>query len=145
MLYPANFKEDDKGFITVTFRDIPEAISCGKNEAEARSMAVDALRTAIEFYFEDKKQVPEPSAQEKDEFLIKLSASISNKILLLNEMVKQNVSQTELAKRLNVSKQSVNRLIDINHATKIDAIDKALNALGKEIEFNVKDLEFQQN
>jgi predicted RNase H-like HicB family nuclease len=46
--YPARLKADEAGF-TVTFRDIPEAITAG----ETREEAIDALATAMDFYFED--------------------------------------------------------------------------------------------
>jgi antitoxin HicB len=52
---------------------------------------------------------------------------------LLNEMVLQGVRPTELAKRLKTSKQEVNRLTTLSHATKVDRIAEALRALGKEL------------
>ena len=48
-------------------------------------------------------------------------------------MIRQNVRPAELAKRLKISKQEVNRLTDLKHATKIDRIDAALRALGKRL------------
>jgi antitoxin HicB len=62
MNYPAVFKLTEGGQYVVTFRDIPEAITQGDTEAEALDMAADALLTAMDFYFEDRRPVPPPSA-----------------------------------------------------------------------------------
>ncbi|BEI32897.1 type II toxin-antitoxin system HicB family antitoxin [Polynucleobacter sp. HIN5] len=48
MLYPANLINDDDK-ILVTFDDIPEAITFGKNRYEALIHAKDALNTALSF------------------------------------------------------------------------------------------------
>jgi antitoxin HicB len=136
--YPAKFDPDGDGFV-VTFRDIPEAITQGDSLGEARAMAADALVTAMDFYFEDKRPVPVPSKAKKDEELVSLPASISAKVLLLNEMLRQKVTPAELARRLNTRAQDVNRIVTLNHATKIDTIAEALAALGKHLEIAVSD------
>lgn len=134
--YPARFEPDDGGFV-IPFRDIPEAITQGDTLEEARAMAADALLTAMDFYFEDKRPVPLPSKAKKDEELVALPASVSAKILLLNEMLKQKVTPAELARRLHTRSQDVNRIVTLNHATKIDTIAAALAAMGKQLEIGV--------
>lgn len=134
--YPALFEPEDGGYV-VTFRDIPEAITQGDTIEEAREMAADALLTAMDFYFEDKRPVPAPSQAEKGEELVALPASVSAKILLLNEMLIQKVTPSELARRLNTRPQDVNRIVNLEHATKIDTIAEALAALGKKLEIRV--------
>jgi antitoxin HicB len=134
--YPALIEPDTTGFM-VSFRDIPEALTGGATLAEARAMAADALFTAMDFYFEDKRPVPAPSKAKKGEELIALPASVSAKILLLNEMIAQGVTASELARRLGTSPQVVNRIVDIKHVTKIDTIAGAVEALGKRFEIGV--------
>lgn len=136
MFYPAKLTKEDNGY-TVTFRDIPEAITCGDDLQDALSMAQDALITSMDFYFEDHRKVPLPSKAKRGEHLIELPASIFAKVLLLNEMVDQNISNVELAKRINVKPQEVQRIVNLNHTTKIDTISNALSALGKHLELNV--------
>jgi len=99
-------------------------------------MAADALLTAMDFYFEDKRTVPPPSAIEDGEELIALPASAWAKVLLLNEMVAQHVGPSELAHRMGTTKQQANRLTDLRHATKIDTLASALNALGRRLELS---------
>jgi len=134
MRYPATFQPEDGGGFSVTFRDIPEAITQGDTIEEARAMAADALLTAMDFYFDDRRQVPKPSKAQAGEELVELPVSVWAKVLLLNEMIGQQVRPSDLAKRLGTSPQDVNRLLALSHTTKIDAIARAISALGKHLD-----------
>lgn len=135
MKYPATFTPDTEvGGFVVTFRDIPEAITQGDDERDAFEMATDVLLCAMDFYFEDKRQVPLPSKPKKGERLIKLPLSVCAKILLFNEMLSQKERPTDLAKRLGISKQRAKNLLNLHSPTKIDRIEEAMSALGRELE-----------
>jgi len=138
MKFPVNLTVDeiDGGFV-VTFPDIPEAITQGETREEALKMALEALEAALEFYFEDKRAVPVPSKVRRGQDAIELPASLSAKILLLNEMLAQNVRPAELARRLGTTPQEVNRLTNLRHTTRIDGIDAALRALGRHLEMRL--------
>lgn len=133
MRYPARLSPTGNGGFVVTFRDIPEAITEGDSEADALEMAADALLTAMDFYFEDERAVPSPSRPLQGERLVALPLSVSAKVMLLNEMIAQRVRPVELARRMGVSRQEVNRIMDLGHATKIDTVAAATAALGKEL------------
>jgi antitoxin HicB len=138
MQYPAHFEPDtEAGGYVVTFRDIPEAITQGDDEAEAMTMAEEVLISAIEFYLEDKRQVPPPSKAKKGERIVSLPAGVTAKVLLLNEMLAQGIGSTELARRMGTIPQNVNRLIDVRHASKLESIEKAVEALGKRLELSL--------
>ncbi len=130
--YPAIIEPDGGGFL-VRFPDIPEALTQGATRDEALEMAADALLTAMDFYIEDKRPVPPPSPIQAGQVGVDLPASAAAKVMLLNQMVEQRVSAAELARRLHTSPQSVNRLVKLDHATKIDRIDEALHALGRRL------------
>ena len=131
--YPVNLKKDGKFFL-VTFPDIPEAITQGDNREHALEMAAEALESAMEFYFEDRRAVPEPSAAKRGQPLVELPVSVSAKVLLLNEMIHQKVRPAELARRLKTTPQEVNRLTNVRHTSRIDGIAGAMKALGKTLE-----------
>lgn len=133
MYYPARIEPDGDGWM-VSFPDIPEALSSGATREEAIEMAKDALQTALEFYFDDKRQIPESSKLKRGHVPIELPASVAAKVLLLNEMIKQQIRPVELARRLGTTPQEVNRLTQLGHSTKIDGISNALLALGKRLE-----------
>ncbi len=136
--YPVTLTPDETdGGFTVTFVDIPEAITQGDTEAEALTAARDALESALDFYFEDKRIVPTPSPAKKGQHVVELPASLSAKVLLLNEMINQSVRPAELARRLNTTPQEVNRLTNVRHTTRIDGIAAALQAMGKRLDMRV--------
>ena len=126
-----------EGGYTVTFRDIPEAITEGDTLADALRFAQEALVLALEHYLDERRLAPAPSPKRRGEHLIALPASLSLKVALLNEMISQNVRPTELARRLKTSKQEVNRLTTLTHPTKLDRVAEAFHALGKELEIKV--------
>ena len=134
--YPARIARDGDGFM-VSFADIPEALTGAATREEALALAADALTTAMDFYFEDRRQVPAPSAPKRGQIMIDLPPSIGAKVLLLNEMLRQQVKPAELARRMNVRPQEVNRLTDLHHPTKIDTISLALRAIGKRLELRL--------
>lgn len=134
--FPAKFEPDSGGYV-VTFRDIPEAITQGDSLEEARAAALDALVTAMDFYFEDSRPVPQPSKARRDEELIELPLSIAAKVLLLNEMAAQQLRPADLAKSMHVRPQEVTRIMDLHHATKIDTMAQAFAAMGKQLELRL--------
>lgn len=138
MYFPAHFQHQEEGGFLVTFRDIPEAITQGDSLDEARLMARDALLTAMDFYFDDKRPVPQPSARRKGEELIRVPLSAAAKVYLLNEMIEQRVTPSDLARRLGTTPQEVNRLTDLHHTSKIDRVAQAVAALGKTMELSIK-------
>jgi len=134
--YPARIARDGDGFV-VSFPDIPEALTGAKSRAEALELALDALTTAMDFYFEDRRAVPLPSSLKRGQVAIDLPASVSAKVLLLNEMIAQGARPAELARRMDARPQEVTRLLDLHHPTKIDTVAAALQALGKRLEFSL--------
>lgn len=135
-MYPARFQKERDGYV-VTFRDIPEATTGASTKKEAIEMAGDALATAMEFYFEDRRLVPMPTKARDGEELITLPASVAVKVLLLNEMLRENVTPSKLAKKLDASPQTITRIVDLHHATKIDTLAEAFKVMGKTLSFSV--------
>ena len=133
MRYPVRLKPEKEGGYVVTFPDIPEAITQGEDVEDALMHARDALESALEFYFDDQRAVPLPSKPKRGQYLVDLPLSVSAKVLLLNEMLRQKVRPAELARRLGTTPQEVNRLTNIRHTTRIDRVDAAMRALGKRL------------
>ncbi|EJB2195456.1 type II toxin-antitoxin system HicB family antitoxin [Salmonella enterica] len=131
MRYPVNFDHDETGWV-VMFPDVPEALTGAKTKEESLSMAQDALITALDFYFEDRRAIPLPS--EAGEAFVDVPASVVAKILLLNEIVRAGVSNAELARLIGTRPQEVQRIVSLHHSTKIDTIQAAIKALGGRLE-----------
>ena len=138
LAYPVRLTADkESGGFVVTFPDIPEAITQGETVEEALTMAQDALETALDFYFDDRRAVPAPSRPKRGQRLVTLPVSIEAKVLLLNEMIRQRVRPAELARRMRTTPQAVNRLVNIRYVSKIDGIAVAMAALGKSLEIRI--------
>ncbi|MFA9209181.1 MAG: type II toxin-antitoxin system HicB family antitoxin [Yersinia sp. (in: enterobacteria)] len=134
MRYPVKLQKDGDGYF-VSFPDIPEALTQGETREEALEMARDALVTAFDFYFEDNRQVPLPSDFGDD--LVSVPASVWAKVLLLNTMLETGITNAELARRMGLKPQEVQRIVTLGHNTKIDTVEAALTALGKRLELSV--------
>ncbi|MFB6348542.1 type II toxin-antitoxin system HicB family antitoxin [Moraxella sp. ZJ142] len=137
MYYPAIFTPDTNGTLLVTFRDIPEAITVADNEQQAQEAALAALLAHFGFLMEDRTAIPTPSEQQEGEHAIYLPASVSAKLALYHEMISQKVSKAELARRLKCNQKQIDRLWDLNHASKLEALEKAFLMLGKRLSFTV--------
>ncbi|WP_408117590.1 type II toxin-antitoxin system HicB family antitoxin [Caballeronia grimmiae] len=132
-----NLELDTNNSYLVTFPDIPEAISAGDDEDEALLNALDALESAIEIYFDEKRELPMPSKPRKSQPVVILPALVVSKVLLANEMLRQGVRKAELARRLNVHMPQVDRLLNPRHSSKLEAIEAALLTLGKRLSISV--------
>jgi antitoxin HicB len=135
--FPARFTAEPDGGYSVTFRDIPEAITQGDTLDEAREAARDALATALEFYLEDHRAVPTPSRTRSGEELVSLPISKAAKAMLLNEMISLGLRPIDLAQAMEVPRQEVNRILDLNHQTKIDTLERAFAAIGRTLQIHL--------
>ena len=128
--YPATLIPDpDEGY-TVTFRDVPEAITEGDSREEALLRAEDALESALAMYVAGKEPLPVASPVEPGEVMVPLSALGMAKTALYEAMREQGVGRAELARRLRWHLPQVNRVLDLRHASKMEQIEAALAALG---------------
>lgn len=132
MRYPVHLVPAPEGGYVVSFPDIPEALA-GETRQQAIDTALEALITAFEFYFEDNQSVPLPTPVKEGDDFVEIPLSVASKVLLLNAFLASKISQQELAKRIGRPKQEITRLFDLRHATKIDAVQTAARALGKEL------------
>lgn len=130
--YPVILTPDD-GTVLVTFPDVPEAITFGANEDEALLHAVDALETALSFYVDARKPLPEPSVR-PDLPTVRPSALEGIKLAVYREMLAQGVRKAELARRLGWKAPQVDRLFDLGHASRLDQLEAAAKALGRHID-----------
>ena len=137
LAYPALLQDNKEGGFIVSFRDVPEAVTEIWSMEKLQDTAEDALVTMLEMYFEKNKMFPEPSKPRKNEVMISLPLIVVAKMLLLNLMVSSNIRACDLARKMNIKPQEVNRIIDLQHNTKIDTIDSAMKALGKNLQLSV--------
>jgi antitoxin HicB len=136
--YPVRMLPDDNGTVLVTFPDVPEAITFGENEQDALTRAAEALEAALSIYIDRNADIPKASQPKaKVSLVIGLPALTNAKISLYAAMRRAGVTRAELARQLGWQKSQVGRLLDLNHESRLDQIERALRALGKRLEIRV--------
>jgi antitoxin HicB len=63
-----------------------------------------------------------------------MPAQSTIKILLSNAMIVNGVRKSDLARRLRIHMPQVDRLLDIRHASRLDTLEAAFEAVGKRLE-----------
>lgn len=137
-VFPARFKPDpnDGGF-TVTFRDVPEAITQAENLTASREEAAGALQAAIEGRIMDGLDIPVPSPAKRGEKMVAVPVHTALKAALYLAICESGISQSELARRLGIDEKEARRMLDPYHATKAERLERALIALGCHAELRV--------
>ena len=131
--YPAVFKRDEDRRLLVSFPDFPRAHTDGADTNEAMEEAIDCLGSVIAFALADKTEVPKPSRLKHGQKLVPVPLWIVGKLALYWAIRDMGISQSELARRLNVRETIVRRMLDPNHSTRTEKIQAALEALGKRV------------
>ena len=136
MRYPVTITPDD-GQFTVTFPDVPEAVTFGETRDEALQRAPDALLTIFDAFMKDRRDLPAPSLTTGN--AIELPALESAKIELYRAMRAGHIGKAELAKRLDWHLPQVDRVLRVKHGSQLDQMEAAFAALGKKLVLTVVD------
>jgi len=137
--YPVRLEHDTNDTILVSFPDVPEAHTFGEDEEEALMHAVDALETALSIYVDDRRDIPKPSAVKARQRSVTLPALTEAKLALYATMRGSRVGKAELARRLNWHLPQVDRLLDLNHGSRLDQLEAAFRVLGRRLTIEICD------
>jgi len=134
-LYAIKLTKDDNGTFLVSVLDFPEVTTFGR---DVKSACKHAIEETIAARMADREPIPEPS---KGKYTVALPAQAAAKILIYRAMRHRGVSKNELARRLRLHRPQVDRLLNLRHATRLDAIEQALGVLGKRMKIAVEERE----
>jgi antitoxin HicB len=137
--YPVVLTPAAEGGFVVTFPDVPEAITQGDARADALVNARDALETALELYVDDNQDLPEARAPRRGQAIVSPAPLAALKFELYQAMRDQGVRKSDLARKLGWHMPQVDRLLDIRHASRLDQIERAAKALGKDVSVEISD------
>lgn len=133
LLYPAIVRRDGETFI-VLFPDIPHAHTNGSSREDALHHAPDALQAGISMLMDKVESIPEPGRARKGSILVGLpSVAASAKAELYSALRASGRRKAELARRMGIHKQQVERLLDLNHVSRIEQLKSAFAALNKRL------------
>ena len=78
-LYPATPTPEPEGGATVVFRYLPEAITYGANDEEARAMAAEVLELAVAERMDRGEGIPTASVAQPGDILVRLRPLLAAK------------------------------------------------------------------
>lgn len=133
--WPADILEEEEG-ITVTFPDIPGAVTWGGTRAEAMERGSDALVSIISAMIEDGKAIPAAS-KASGRPLIGVGPLDAAKIALHMAMLEKRMSNVELGRQMGMDEKAIRRLRDPLQRSHIETLDTALRIMGRRIEVSV--------
>jgi antitoxin HicB len=131
--------EDDEGTVLVKSPDFPELITFGEDRSDALAYAVGAFCEAIGARISHHEPIPEPSRGKSSDPRVTLPSNIALKARLYQSLLDSGIKKAELARRLGLHRQEIDRLFDINHVTNINKIEAAFAVLGKSLRFEVEE------
>ena len=99
--YPARLTIEPDGRYTVTFPDLPDAITQGKDSGDAVRMAADCLAETLGSRIVNRADIPAPSSLKRGQVRVAVPVYVAVKAALYVAMKQQGVSMSELAKALN--------------------------------------------
>ena len=137
--YPAMFRRDSRGRVLVSFPDLPEAHTDGRDMQEAVEEGIDCLGSAIAFRIAERSAIPSPSRPKRGQRIVPVPLWIAGKLALYLAMIERGMNKSELARRLGVRETVVRRMLDPDQDTKSEKIQAALEVLGKRIVMAVED------
>ena len=129
--YPCLLTPEREGGFSASFPDVPEALTCGDNRAEALAMAEDALAAALGAYMKSKENVPLPSRATRCQELVAVPPVIAAKLALYNAIRREGLTKVALAGRLGLSEEAVRKLLNPDRRSRISQIQKALRAVDR--------------
>ncbi len=129
-VYPCQLTPDEDGGLVAAFPDVPEAVTGGRDRAEALAMAEDALATALAGYIHAKRDIPIPSEASSGQAPVPAPTVIAAKLALYTAMRAQRITKVALAARLGVSEAAVRKLTNPDHRSHMSQVQRALRAVG---------------
>jgi antitoxin HicB len=141
MTYIAQFEPDaTAGGFVVTFPDIGDGVTQGETEEEAMEMAADLLGCMIGERMKRGLDLPLARKHRGNKYRpVRLPALQEAKAELYNAFRAAGVRKAELSRRIGISKTNIDRLFDLNYHSRLEQIEAAFRALGKELAIQIRD------
>jgi antitoxin HicB len=131
--YRYRLERQENGWWLVRFPGIPEALTDGETQDEARRNAVDCVIAALEGYMKAGKPLPRQGAGHSGADRAVLPSLVTAKLAVYETMRERGWSKLRLAKELGMPENSVRRLLDLRHSSQMWVIDEALAKMNAEL------------
>ena len=124
--YRYALEPQENGWWLMRFPGIPEALTEGVSEAEARANAVDCVLAALEGYMSAGKPLPREGASQAGPDRAVLPSLATAKLAVYETMRQCGWSKSKLAREMGLSENAARRLLDLRHNSQMRLIDQAL-------------------
>jgi len=131
--YRYNLERQENGWWLVRFPGIPEALTEGETEEEARANALECVITALEGYMKARRPLPREGAGYTSHSRVVLPSLVTAKLAVYETMRVRGWSNVKLAKELGMSENAVRRLLNLRHRSHLWIIDEALAKMNTEL------------
>ena len=131
--YRYTLGRQDNGWWLVRFPGVPEALTEGDTEAEARANACDCIIAALEGYMKAGRPLPRAGARYSGPRRAVLPSLVTAKLAVYETMRAHGWSKVRLAKELGMPENTVRRLLDLRHSSHMWIIDEALAKMNSEL------------
>jgi antitoxin HicB len=139
--YRYTLERQKNGWWLVRFPGIPEALTEGETEEEARTNAFDCLIAALEGYMKAGRPLPRRGAPQSRRNRVALPSLVVAKLAVYETMRARGWSKSKLAGKLGLAENSVRRLLDLRHNSHImSIIDNALAKMQSELPIDLSKL-----
>ena len=136
--YPVKLERDEStGAYIVSCRDLPLFNSVGDTVEEALLEASFGLVAAVAIEIEERRPVPVGSKPLENEYVVSLPVLPAMKAGLHNAMIETGTRKAELARKLGKNGTQIDRLLDVEHSSKVETIELALHQLNKSVGVSV--------
>jgi antitoxin HicB len=103
-------------------------------------MAQDALITMLAHLIREGKPINPPRCPKGRKIrMIDLPVMVSVKTALYIAFRESGMTKAELARKLDIPRANVDRLFDFRHQSRMDQMEAAFRAVGKELTIGVRD------
>ncbi|MEX6213441.1 hypothetical protein AB6G22_06715 [Providencia hangzhouensis] len=137
---------EEENVYEINFSDFPDLQGVSYCREDVELEAQEILLASFAEHIELRKPIPLATQQKNGEaFTVYLPIICCLKIALHNAILNSAMQRVNLARRLNINAQQIERLLDIHYTSKIDLLEQALYILGVEPSITVTQKIFDNN
>lgn len=118
-------------------RDLPLMNSVGDSVEQALLESIYGLVTAVAIEIEERRPVPQGSSAQEGEYIVSLPVLAAMKAALHNAMIETGTRKADLARKLGKTGTQIDRLLDVEHSSKVETVELALHQLNRSIAVSI--------
>jgi antitoxin HicB len=141
LAYAIKLEPDDNGALLVTSPDLPGVVTFGEDREDAIRHAQDAIEEWLAGLIDDGLDIPLPQRKPRgpDQVIVTTSTLTALKVELYRALRSAGITRAELARRLDWSRESVDRLFRLDHRSRLEQLEAAFRALGRQLDVVVSE------